>query len=57
MWSGCGRGGQRIRVIGALIGEPEALRYKTPWWAKSLKHLKIWPAVRYKTRCAVKALY
>jgi hypothetical protein len=26
-------------------------------YAKSLKRLKIWPAVRYKTRCAVKVLY
>jgi hypothetical protein len=56
-WSGCGHGGPPIRGIGAPIGVPEALRYKTPLRAKSLKHRKIWSAVRYKTRFDAKVLY
>jgi hypothetical protein len=36
---------------------PEALRYKTPLHCKSLKHRKIWSAVRYKTRFDAKVLY
>jgi len=57
MWSGCGRGGPPIRGIGAPIVVPEALRYKTPLDAKSLKHRKIWSAVRYKTRFDAKVPY
>jgi hypothetical protein len=53
----CGGGERPIRGIGARTDAAVALRYKTPLWANSLKRLKIWPAVRYKTRCAVKALY
>jgi hypothetical protein len=53
----CGRGGPPIRGIGAPIGVPEALRYKTPLYAKSLKLLRIWSAVRYKTRFVAKGLY
>jgi hypothetical protein len=56
-WSECGRGGRPIRGIGVPIGVPEALRYKTPLWAKSLKRRKIWSAVRYKTRFDAKVLY
>jgi hypothetical protein len=57
MWSGCGHGGPPIQGIGAPIVVPEALRYKTPLCAKSLKRRKIWFAVRYKTRFDAKVLY
>jgi hypothetical protein len=53
----CGRGERPIRGIGARTDADVALRYKTPLSAKSLKHLKIWSAVRYKTRFDAKALY
>jgi len=33
------------------------LRYKTLWWCKQLKILKIFLAVRYKTRFDAKVLF
>jgi hypothetical protein len=57
MWSECGCGVPRIRVTGARIDGEGWVRYKTPLRRKSLSQQKISPLVRYKTRCACKALF
>jgi hypothetical protein len=57
MSNGCGRGGRPIRGTGEHTGAGRALRYKTPLRPKSLRDLKIYPLVRYKTPCACKALF
>jgi len=56
-WRECGSGGRPIRGIGARTGAAGRLRYKTLWWCKQLKILKIFLAVRYKTRFDAKVLF